>query len=65
MTTAGTWPEKVKRLRKLMDCSQQELAERLGNHANSVSLWERGKRKPIKTFQRWIDEKLAQLGARK
>ncbi len=59
-----TFPEKVKRLRELLNLSQPELAHKLGVHPVTVGNWERGVQHPIKCFARWIETELAKAVAK-
>jgi DNA-binding transcriptional regulator YiaG len=45
--TKNSWaPERIKTLRKKLDLTQKELAERLGVHVITVTRWETGAFEP-------------------
>lgn len=54
--TPVTWSDKIKEIRKKQDCTQQELADKLGCDRTAVSKWESGERTPNMRDQSKIDD---------
>lgn len=47
--------ERVRRLRKALGLTQQELAEDLGTWVSVISRWERNHKRPRKVFRRQLE----------
>lgn len=44
--TARRWGKRIEERRRLLDLTQQELADLLGVRQGTISKWERGERRP-------------------
>ena len=42
-------PDAIKRLRRRMNCTQNELAQKLSLHPDTVARWEQGRAQPDRT----------------
>jgi transcriptional regulator with XRE-family HTH domain len=51
-----SFPEKLKTYRMRMGLSQKKLAEKLGIDPSTIMNWERGKHKPVNTYQKLLDQ---------